>query len=191
MKANKPITSFISTLLILALAQSAMAVKVSKQEEAQWLHCVIPLPKQISIMSKVELPAAAVKIRLRQDAGEVVKTAAAELSALFKEKANVDASTGSFEILIGVCDKEGKIEGATILHADELAELPNWRQAYVIHAIDENRLVLTALDERGVYYAVQTLCQLLDTKFADGKVSMPLVTATDRLMTRSRCSVVG
>jgi hypothetical protein len=77
MKANKPITSFISTLLILALAQSAMAVKVSKQEEAQWLHCVIPLPKQISIMSKVELPAAAVKIRLRQDAGEVVKTAAA------------------------------------------------------------------------------------------------------------------
>ena len=78
MKANKPITSFISTLLILALAQSAMAVKVSKQEEAQWLHCVIPLPKQIRIMSKVELPAAAVKIRLRQDAGEVVKTAAAE-----------------------------------------------------------------------------------------------------------------
>ena len=127
-----------------------MAVKLSKQEEAQWLHCVIPLPKQSSIMSKVELPAAAVKIRLRQDAGEVMKTAAAEL-----------------------------------------AELPNWRQAYVIHAIDENRLVLTALDERGVYYAVQTLCQLLDTKFADGKVSMPLVTATNRLMTRSRCSVVG
>jgi hypothetical protein len=39
--------------------------------------------------------------------------------------------------------------------------------------------VLTGLDERGVFYAVQTLRQLLESRFSKGKVTIPLVSVTD------------
>jgi hypothetical protein len=39
--------------------------------------------------------------------------------------------------------------------------------------------VLAALDERGVFYAAQTLRQLLESKFANGRVTLPLASVTD------------
>jgi len=61
----------------------------------------------------------------------------------------------------------------------KLAKLPNREQAYCIRPVGDNRLVLTALDEAGVYYAVQTLRQLLESKFDKGSVTIPLVSVTD------------
>jgi len=161
-------------------AQDKLAVeKLSETEHAQWVRWVIPLPKEIKIKGEVELPASHVKITLREGAGEVEKTAAEELGALLKEKGGADAGEGGFEILMGVCNEQGKIEGVIVADAARLKELPSWEQAYVIRPIGENRLVLTALDERGVYYAVQTLKQLLESKFEKGVVSIPLAIVTD------------
>ena len=140
---------------------------------------MIPLPKQICIESKVELPAREVRLRLRRDAGDVEKNAAAVLTDLFKRKANTDLTQGSFEILIGVCDRRGVIEDQAVPDASELSRLPNWPQAYVARAPAPDRLVLTALDERGVFYAALTLRQLLENRFSDGKVTIPLMRVLD------------
>ena len=188
MKRFNSVIGPVCTLLVLAVTQNAIAAeKVSTQEEAAWLRWVIPLPKQISISGKVVVPATKVKITVRRGASDTEKTAAAQLSALFKEKSNtIDGQAfdaggkgKAFEILIGVCDARGKIEDVTVPGAADLAGLPNSEQAYCIHPVNDTQLVLTALDERGVYYAAQTLCQLLEDKFSDGKVTIPLVSVTD------------
>jgi len=180
MKRIKLVTGFACVLLILGVAQSSMAaVKVPSTEQQQWLRWVIPLPKKIDISRKVELPASEVKITLRKDAGEVEKTAFNELLSLFKEKGKTDCSSGSFEILIGVCDKDGKLEGTSVPGAKELKNLANCEQAYIIYPVKKNLLALTASGEKGVYYAAQTLRQLLESKFTNGKVMIPLVRVTD------------
>ncbi len=153
--------------------------EVTKQEEALWLRWLIPLPKEISIPRKVTLPAGEVSLRLRQGASDVEKHAATELTSLFRAKADVDLSRGSFEILLGVCDEEGRLEGRMVPGAEELPEVPNSEQAYIVRPRDEDGLVLTALDERGIYYAARTLYQLLEDKFADGQVTIPLATISD------------
>jgi len=141
-------------LLIDASRAMALSVNVSESEQAQWLRWVIPLPKEITISKKIELPAGDVKINLRQGAGEIEKTAADQLVALFKEKGNADGNGEAFEILVGICDSGGKVEDVAVADAADLRNLPNWEQAYCIRPVGDNRLVLTALDERGVYYAV-------------------------------------
>ena len=154
----------------------AATVPVSEDEQAQWFRRLIPLPKEIAIDRKVELPASQVRLRLRQGAGDVERTAADELRALLKQKAE---SGGRFEILIGVSDARGKLEDVTVPEAARLAKLPNAEQAYVIRPQGDSRLVLTALDERGVFYAAQTLRQLLEGKSDEGTITIPLVTVTD------------
>ena len=149
-----------------ALGKAAAAEEVSADEQAQWVRWVIPLPKEIRITNKVELPASEVRITLREGAGEVEKTAAGELASLLKDKADADVAGGRFEILIGVCDAQGKIEDTTVPDAARLKGLPNCEQAYLVRRIGDSRIVLTALDERGVYYAAQTLGQLLEGTLA-------------------------
>ncbi len=159
-----------TALLMLAHAATALAsTPVSPQEAARWKRWLIPLPKQITIASQVTLPAADVKLTLRQGAGKTEQQAAKELRALFKDKAGADLATGNFEIVMGVA----------VADVSQLKALPNKEQAYLIQPVGDSRLVLTALDARGVYYAAQTLRQLLESKFADGKVTIPLAQVVD------------
>ena len=180
MKRIKRIIGFICAGVALATAQKAMAAEsVSKQEQSEWLRWVIPLPKTIQIRHTIELPAVDVKITVRRGAGDTEKNAAAQLSALFKDKGNADGDGNAFEILIGVCDAAGKVGDVTLKDAAELKAVPNRDQAYLIRPVGQNRLVLTGLDERGVFYAVQTLRQLLESRFSKGKVTIPLASVTD------------
>ena len=152
---------------------------VSKDEAAKWLQWLIPLPKEIVITHKLTLPVSDVGLRLRSDAGDVEKTGAEEIAALFEEKAEARPAGTRFEILIGLCDAAGTVDGITVPGAERLGELPNRDQAYAIHPVGENRLVLTALDEKGVYYAARTLCQLLESSFDGPNVTLPLAEALD------------
>ena len=97
-----------------AAAALAAAVAVPQAEQEQWIRHVIPLPKQIVLGKKLEVLASDVKLTLRKRAGEVEQAAADELRALFKEKANADLSQGKFEILMGVCDAAGKLDGVPV-----------------------------------------------------------------------------
>jgi len=158
----------VSCIVLIALSTVALGVgelgAISEAEQARWVRWLIPLPKQIEFAGKVTLPISAVKITVRDGAGEVEQTAAAQLKQSLPGNGD-----HRFEISIDISDAGG-----------ELADLPNREQAYVIRPVGENRLVLTALDERGVYYAVQTLRQLLEATLTDGgNVTIPLVTVTD------------
>ncbi|HID05630.1 MAG TPA: hypothetical protein EYP10_00630 [Armatimonadetes bacterium] len=169
-------------LLIIAPGYGELLrMRVSQREEEQWLRWVIPLPKSVRIKAKVQVSPTDVRIRLRDGAGELERSALNELIALFKAKAGVDPSHGSgaFEVLMGVCDAQGMLMGLTIPGAVDLKNLPNSEQAYVIRPIRANRIALTAIDERGVYYSAKTFQQLIEAQFDDDKVTIPLVDVTD------------
>jgi len=164
---------------VLGATVGAGAVPVPKPQQRAWLRWLIPLPKEVAIERMLVLPPVAVGVRLRAGADETEQTAAEELRSLFKEKANVEPNGDAFEILLGVLDAKGMLAGIAMPDAARLAKLPNHEQAYLIRPVGENRLVLAALDPRGVFYAAQTLGQLLEGKFAGGRVTIPLAVVTD------------
>ena len=162
-------------LLAAVTTASAAVVPVPGPQQKAWLRWLVPLPKEVAIERMVTLPVADVGIRLRERADETEHAAAEELRALLEGK----TEGAAFEILLGVVDAEGKVAGVAVPDAARLTTLPNKQQAYVIRPVGPSRLVLAALDSRGVYYAAQTLRQLLESTLADGRVSIPLATVTD------------
>ncbi len=168
-----------ATMLILAGAATTCGAStpVSPSEQAEWLRWLLPLPKQISIDGKVELPAADVRVVLARGSGRVVQTAADELRAFLGDAEG--GEQGRFEILLGVCGSDGKLDDLAVPGAAGLAELPHHEQAYVVRPVGDNKLVLAALDSRGVYYAAQTVRQLLEGKRCQGRLTIPLATITD------------
>lgn len=149
----------------LLMATAARGEKVARAERERWLRWLLPLPKEVRLEQKVLVPVQAVRITLRQGAGEVEANGVRQLLALFREKTGEEPNGEGFEILVGVCDEAGRVDGVAVPSARRLRNLPNREQAYVIEPVGGNRLVLTALDERGVFYATQTLRQLLEGQF--------------------------
>ncbi len=145
-----------------------------------WLRWVIPLPREAEIREQVTVPADTVHVSLAPGAGPLERHGARRLRDLFRERAGVEAETGTgFEILLGVCDEQGRIGSFTVPDAGRLAGLPNSDQAYLIRPLGTDRLVLAALDPKGVFYAALTLRQLLEARFRGTTVTLPLATITD------------
>jgi hypothetical protein len=175
------VLSLMSMILFNQEAWAALPVKATSTRQAhEWLRWVIPLPKEVKIAQHVTLPADEVKLTFYGNTGVLTKNALRKLRSLFIDKAGVDPSKGSeFEIVLGVCDKTGRLGALTVPDAGRLSELPNAEQAYLIRPIGMNRLVLTALDARGLFYAALTLRQLLEFRFKGDNVSVPLALITD------------
>lgn len=165
--------------LMAAVRSEARSLPVGPAEREQWLRWLLPLPKEIALERKVEVSVEQVRITLRKEAGDVEAQGVRQLLALFEEKAGQSPPGQGFEILVGVCGLDGVVNGVAVPAAQRLAELPNREQAYVIAPVGEDRLVLTALDERGVFYATQTLRQFLEGRFHEGQVSIPLASIVD------------
>ena len=152
----------------------------SLRHAQEWLRWVIPLPKEAQIQQRVTVPAAEVRLVLHGSSGVLEQNALRKLRSLFLEKAGVDGSDGrELEILLGVCDQAGRIGDVSVPDAGRLRELPNAEQAYLIRPIGTERLVLAALDARGLFYAALTLRQLLESKFRGDSVTIPLAGITD------------
>jgi len=162
-----------------AAPSGAETVAVSAAQETAWLRWTLPLPKQITIPHQVSLRPEQVDIRLRHNAGDVEKNAAAQLEALFEERTGTVPDGQAFRIILGVCDEQGRLEGYQVINPDRLRSFPNWEQAYAIRRVADNVLALTALDERGVYYAAQTLRQLLEAKLTKQEAVIPLLEVLD------------
>ncbi|NQT94532.1 MAG: hypothetical protein HQ559_17385, partial [Lentisphaerae bacterium] len=176
---RKLISVGLSLVAVTVLCGAAPEIKPAGSPEP-WLRWVIPLPKEVSIEQQIILPAADVRITLRDGADELERNAARKLRSLFIEKGGAEAETGSsFEIFLGVCDGQGRLGEMTVPDAARLSELPNREQAYLIRPLGDDRLVLAALDARGVFYAALTLRQLLEPKFGRDSVTLPLASITD------------
>jgi len=152
---------------------------LGRGEAQEWLRWVIPMPKHVRFQAKLSLPARELSFRLRDGATDVGQAALDELKALLAEKTQCHDFDGSFPVLIGVCDEQGAIDGTVIPGAAALSGLKNADQAYVITPLPNEGLAVVALSERGVYYGVKTLQQLLEPHLAPAEVVVPVVAILD------------
>jgi len=160
--------------LSLGRVLSAAVETVSPQEEQLWLQHLIPLPHEISIRQKAVLGPDGVRFTLRPNPGAIETNALGQLHQLFVDKAGIAPAGDAFDIVLGVLDEEGRVAGVRVDGVDRLRTLPNKDQAYTIQSRGEKRLVLAAIDGRGVYYAAMTLRQLLEPSLTGNSVTVPL-----------------
>ena len=137
-----------------------------------WTSYLLPRPQEIRIADSVRCKPSEVGIALRDQAGPIEQQGAAELEALFVEKGRAKPDGRGFTIDIGVAE-------ATSAAMARLKGLHNKAQAYLIAPRGRDRLVLTSTDERGVYYACQTLIQLLEPEMSRDQVHIPLAEVMD------------
>ncbi|HUQ66674.1 MAG TPA: glycoside hydrolase family 20 zincin-like fold domain-containing protein [Flavitalea sp.] len=140
---------------------------------------VIPLPKLIRFESRVTIPVANIKLRLRSGASDVEQFASEELATLIRKKTGDKLTDGSFEILIGICDEQGKVDGVYISGAEKLSGLKNKDQAYVISPLSNSGLAIVGLTGKGVYYGVKTLQQLIKPGLSTSFAVVPILYVLD------------
>ncbi len=137
-----------------------------------WTSYLLPRPREIRIADSVRCKPGEVGIALRDQAGPIEQQGAAELKALFVEKGGARPDGQGFTIDIGVAP-------ANSAAIERLHGAKNEAQAYLIAPRGRDRLVLTGADERGVYYACQTLLQLLAPEMSRDQVHIPLAEVLD------------
>jgi glycosyl hydrolase family 20 len=120
---------------------------VTSRETQEWTRHLLPLPHQIAIHQKYTTHPNGVAIKVRDGAGAIEQQAAQELAELFKRQTGAALSGKEFEIRIGVSAEL----------ASDLRGHPNWQQGYIIRPAGTKQLLLTALAEKGIYYAANTL----------------------------------
>lgn len=194
---RSPVLS-LATILVVAApgmwAAEAQSQPVGKEADARWTRWVLPLPHEITVAREVAGTADQVAITLRADAGPLEKTAADELADVLTRQAGTKISVGgkgggasAIEIVLGVCDKDGKLAGREIPGAARLFALPHVEQAYRIAPLGERTLALVAAQPTGLYYAAKTLKQLIESTTssaegqpaAPGRVTIPMADVTD------------
>jgi hypothetical protein len=182
-KPNNLSLNLAASVLLLGSFSPGLATVVgdptTEAGKKEWLRHLIPLPHEIGWTRAVELPTAGIRVRFRAQAGEIEIHAARQLATELGVTATNAPGGDSFEILIGVCDGQGRLDGLVVPDFQRLAKLPNQQQAYLIRPVGKNQLVLAALDARGVCYASRTLGQLLEPGRHADRLSLPLVSVTD------------
>jgi len=173
-------------LLLVALVLSASGgnvrtemIKVSPEEGKSWLNYALPLPHKIAITEKRIVNPANISISLQANAGVIERNAAAILKDFIKARTGVVPFGKGFEIVMGVLDREGKVGGISLRNAGKLQGFPNSDQAYVIEPAGENKLVIGALDPKGVFYGMHTLRQLLVRGISSNSVAIPMALVED------------
>jgi len=144
---------------------------VSSEEARHWLDYTVPLPHQISIPSKIVLPANKVAVLSRHADHAVVAQAVRELRDSLGAAGTVTPpSEALFTITLTLDDPQAEL----------LKTKPNADQAGRIFP-DSDRLGLriVALKAPGLYYAAKTLAQLIHAKVTADTVEVPLLNMTD------------
>jgi len=172
---------------LFAMAMFAMCIAVwavewkpaTKEDGKQLLNHLLPLPHAIAINEKVVLNPEDISVKLRKGAGDVEKNGFSILTNLVNDRLGHVPSGNVFEIIVGVFDENGKLDGRPVENAEKLKALPNNDQAYLIQPIGRDTLIVTGNNEKGVYYGVRTLCQILTPVLNKDKIEMPLVKVED------------
>ena len=177
--AETPVKAIWITLVGLSALSSAAVTPVTKDECAAWCNHLIPLPHGIGITRKVIVRPQDMGFRLCVGAGEIEQQARSELKGLLQAKAGVEPTRSGFEIHMGVVDARGRLGGIPVSGEERLRTLPNNSQAYLIQPSGESKLLVAALDPKGVYYGVRTLIQLLAPRLIREQVVVPLASVVD------------
>lgn len=152
---------------------------VDKSEEADWLFYTLPLPHSVSIKAKNIIKPSDISIVMPAAAGDIERNAVEIFKEFFKEKTGIIPAGNKFQIIFGLLDKRNTVNGIKLKNADKLRDFPNNDQAYIIEADGENKLVVAALDPKGIYYGMHTLRQLLARNISMDSVTVPLAAIED------------
>ncbi|NPV46119.1 MAG: hypothetical protein HPY69_04110 [Armatimonadetes bacterium] len=171
--------SIVLIAVLLVLVATASLAALPAPDARAWLRQLIPLPKEITIERTVTVPADRVAVRRVGASNDVEANAAARLHAVLGQEAGWVPADPAFEILLGQCSLLGRLGTDHAPGAERLRDLRNSDQAYAIAPLAGNRLALTGLTERGVYYAAATLVQLLEKGKQGDQVTIPIVTVVD------------
>lgn len=147
--------------------------------ESFWRREVLPLPHELAIEQVRRLKPDAIRIRGRSGVSGLEHISVSTVVALFKEKTGVTPDGKEFEILIGLMDDKGRLEGIEVPQGARLQGVPNCDQAYVIQPIGEKMLVVAALSEGGLYYGTRTLSQWLEAHLNKEVAEIPLAMVVD------------
>ncbi len=177
------------TLLLIGVTatMAAAPTPVSPQEAHDWMLHVIPLPKKVTLESKMVVPASGVAVRVQPEDPPLVLAEAESLGKDLLERSGREAlprpSEAAFVIIAGVLDESGTVAERKIEGAQQVRDLKNSEQSYLIRPLDEKTLVVTGLDAKGVFYGLKTLRQLMSATFrGEGErctVEIPLATILD------------
>ncbi len=175
-----------STVMALAVAALSMAVgaagelvQLDQAGAAAWRRELMPLPHEISIAEIRKIKPAEVGIRGRPGAAGLEQIAVSNVVALFREKAGIEPAAKNYEILIGLMDEQGRLDGIEVPAGARLKDVPNSDQAYVIQPVGADRLVVAAVNERGLYYGTRTLAQWLERHLTPAQAEIPVACIVD------------
>lgn len=161
------------------LVAQGKVVVLNDEEEARWRREVLPLPKELVIPAVRKLDPGTIGIRGRHGTNGLEQLSVSNIAELFMQKTGIAPQGQGFEILIGIMDDNGKLEGVDVPQGARLKEVPNSDQAYVIQPVGEKQLVVAALADRGLYYGTLTLRQWLERHLKEKSAEIPLASVVD------------
>lgn len=174
-----------STVIALAVAALSMAglaggerVDLDQAGIAAWRRELLPLPHELSIAQVQKLAPSRIGVCGRPNAAGLEQIAVSNVISLFRTKTGANPDGREFEILIGLVDNAGKLLDIDVTY-NRLKSAPNSEQAYVIHPAGSNRLIVAALDARGLYYGTRTLSQWLERHLTPERAEIPLAEIVD------------
>lgn len=147
-----------------SIAIFAESGPVSKHEQDQWLLHTIPLPQEIEIKRKVQVPLDQLHFTIDENAGTIGEQILKEWNDILRPS---QGRGRGFEIRY-------QIAGHAALNG-----VPNSNQSYIIEPVSESLLAITAPDPKGLYYATQTLKDLLRPTLTEAHVIIPLMRVLD------------
>ncbi len=160
----------------------ARAATLSPTTDA-WARKLIPLPQEIAVGKVLALPSGQIGVRALTDSGPAQAEGIAELQKIWTDLGLAEPKGRGFEILVASLehDESGDAVKQLLTAADlqRLKACPNADQAYLIRSVAEKGLLVAGLSDRGVYYGLQTLIQLLRGSITKDKAQVPLVAITD------------
>ncbi len=159
--------TFINLCVTIAAAAPAPSQPVSQEEALNWTRHLVPLPKRIEFLSKVQVPVNQIGITLRDDQEPLAVQAARELHECLGTPQR-PAPDASIHLILKVDPQESA-----------LASLPNRDQAYRIVPTEGSGLLLLGGGPRGLYYAAKTMQQLIKPGLTEDGAAIPLVSITD------------
>ncbi len=167
-------------LLTLAGGASAETRKLDNNEVKRIRRNLLPLPQEITFEKAALLDPTDVKIVISEGASEQERYARDVLASRLAELSGAAPDGGSFEIVLGLIDDDGRCVGRKLNEsAAGLSQLPNAEQAYLIQPADDGKsIILAAHHGPGLYYAAATMSQLL-TRGGGNTLIVPLATVMD------------
>jgi len=144
-----------------------------------WANYLIPLPQEMAVSSTVRIAPDQISFVTPSDASAMVTQAVAELRTAYQKKGECNPAGNDFIIHIGKLAADGRVNGQAVEGAERLKQAPHSDQAYLIRPVGSNALVVAGLNDKGVFYGIQTLAQLLTAKLTKTEAVIPMAVITD------------